>query len=199
MKYKLQKQEAIMRKKTDKEKEILGQVEVILRRLKIDKNNAGYAPLLDAIVYAYAFPDEGLTEIIDMLSKENYYLGLHLTHIKSDLEVEINSESIHTVKTDIEGVDEQNLQQKNKKMDTRAEIYSEIVHTVKTAIEGGHKQYLKELQLDGLNVILHGKREGELEGLLLTEIGNKYRKYSNDEKIVLFFIKKILKAVKNPV
>lgn len=155
-----------MRKKTDKEKEILGQVEVILRRLKIDKNNAGYVPLLDAIAYAYAFPDEGLTEIIDMLSKENYYLGLHVAH---------------------------------SEMDARAELYAKIVHTVKSAIEGGDGHYLRNLQLDSLMVILQGKRDKELEELLLTEIGDKYSQYSNDEKIVLFFIKKILKAVKNPV
>ncbi len=155
-----------MRKKTDKEKEIMGQVEEVLRWLQINKDSAGYMPLLDSIVYAYAFPDEGLTDIIDMLSRENYYLGLH---------------------------------DENSNVDARDAIYSKIVSTVKSAIEAGDRQYMMYLQLDRLKVILQGKRGKELEDLLLTELGDKYRQYSNDEKIVLFFIKKILKAVKNEV
>ena len=152
-----------MRKKTDKEKEVLGKAEVILRLLQIDKENAGYAPLLDVIAYAYASPNKELMQIIETLSQKNYYLGIHTSH---------------------------------SKMDIKAELYSKIVHTVKTAIECGRKDYLVSLELDGLKVILQGNTGQELEELLIPEIGEKYRLYSNDEKIVHFFIKKILKAVK---
>lgn len=154
-----------MRIRTKKEKEILGKVEVIFRQLNIYKGSPGYPILLDVTVYAYAFPEEGLEEIIDFLSKENCYLGFR------DPEYQ--------------------------KLSPKEKMYAEMVHTVKSAIEGTDERYLEEIQLEGLNVILKGKRGKDLEEVLLSEIGEKYAQYSNDEKIVLFFVKRILKAVKN--
>lgn len=156
-----------MRKRTDKEKEVLGKVEAIFKNLDLDKENQGYVPLLDATVYAYAYPKQGLIEIIELLSRKNHYLGL--------LQLE-GSQELRT---------------------TSERVYLAIVHTVKSGIERAEREYLEMLQLDSLEVILSGKRGVELEELLLHEIGEDYAEYSNDEKIVLFFIKKILKAVKN--
>lgn len=153
-----------MRKRTELEKAVLGKVEVIFRYLKIERETIGYAPLLDIILYAYAFPKESLTGIIKMLAKENYYLG-----IKS-----ISAKNV---------------------MNYEEAMYYEVVHTIKTAIERAEDIDLKELELDKLNVILKGKRGVVLEEKLLIEIGKKYAQYSNDEKIALYFIKKILKAV----
>lgn len=155
-----------MRKRTDKEKQTLGQVEVIFRQLRMDKNNGGYMPLLDTIVYAYAFPYEELTKIINDLSTENYYLGIRVG---------------------------------NTSITQKEMLYQEMVHTIKSAIDCPDKRYLKALELDGMKVILEGKSGAELEKVLLAEIGEKYLQYSNEEKIVLFFIKKILKKIKNEV
>lgn len=154
-----------MRKRTDVEKEVLGKVEVIFRYLKIERETIGYAPLLDIIIYAYAFPEESLTGIIKRLTEENYYLGI------------------------------KNISTKNA-VDYNVTVYYEVVHTIKTAIERADDIDLKELQLDKLNIILKGKRGVALEEELLSEIGEKYAQYSNDEKIALYFIKKILKAIK---
>lgn len=83
---------------------------------------------------------------------------------------------------------------------TRLEkIYAEMVHTIKSAIDCPNINYLKVLGLDVMKVILEGKTGEELETVLLDEIGEKYQQYSNDEKIVLFFIKKILKEIKGEV
>ena len=154
-----------MRKRTDKEIEAFGMVEAIFRQLRISKDGGGYAPLLDCIIYAYAFPDISLIDVVERLSKENYYLGIRL------------ADRVDATQTE--------------------KIYSEMVHTIKSAIDCPNISYLKTLELDGMKVILKGKRGKELEKVLLAEIGKKYHQYSNDEKIVLFFIKKILKAVKN--
>lgn len=154
-----------MRKRTDKEIQALGKVEAIFRQLGINKDGGGYVPLLDCIIYAYAFPDTSLTTVVTILSKENYYLGIRLAD---------RADSTQTEK-----------------------IYSEMVHTIKSAIDCPNIDYLRTLELDGMKVILKGKRGEELEKVLLAEIGEKYHQYSNDEKIVLFFIKKILKAVKD--
>ena len=154
-----------MRKRTDKEIGAMGKVEAIFRQLGIDKDGGGYAPLLDCIIYAYAFPYTSLITVVEILSKENYYLGIRLA-------------------------DKADATQTEK-------IYSEMVHTIKSAIDCPNIGYLKTLELDGMKVILKGKRGKELEQVLLAEIGEKYHQYPNDEKIVLFFIKKILKAVKN--
>lgn len=153
-----------MRKKTSKEKEVLGKIEYVLRQLYVSRDTVGYVPLLDAIAYTYAFPEKGILEAMEVLEKENYYLGVYPTDSK-------------TAEDD-------------------AKLYPTIVHTVKTAIDSKNKSYLRTLQLDRMKVILDGKRGYELEEVLLAEIGEKYVQYSNDEKIVLFFIKKILKAIK---
>lgn len=153
-----------MRERTPLEKEVLGKVEVIFRYLNIERETIGYVPLLDIIMYAYAFPEKSLNSIIKKLAKENYYLGIKSISTKNEM-----------------GYEET--------------VYYEVVHTIKTAIERAEDVDLEELQLDKLNVILKGKRGLDLEEELLEEIGEKYAKYSNDEKIVLYFIKKILKAV----
>lgn len=154
-----------MRKRTDVEKEVLGKVEVIFRDLKIERETIGYAPLLDIIIYAYAFPEESLTSIIGKLTEENYYLGIKCILVKNVISY-------------------------------KEAVYYEVVHTIKTAIERADDVDLKELQLDKLNIILKGKRGLALEEELIAEIGKKYEQYSNDEKIALYFIKKILKAIK---
>lgn len=151
-----------MRKRTDKEKRVIGKAESIFRQLKINRASGGYIPLLDTVVYAYAFPEKSLTEIVDTLTRENYYLGIRIAE---------NSNS--------------NLQEK---------IYSEMVHTVKSALDCPNKELLKELGIDKLSVIL-GLRGEELEKSLMDELGPKYQDYTNDEKVVFFFIKKVLKAM----
>lgn len=156
-----------MRKRTDKERLVLGRVESIFRGLNLDKDDAGYVPLLDVITYAYAFPKEELTKIVEILSVENYYLGIR----------SLNGKNISQVEA----------------------LYSAMVHTIKFVIESGNNDDLATLELYGMNVILKGKRGVELENVLLDEIGEKYQQYSNDEKIVLFFVKKILKAIKGEV
>lgn len=153
-----------MRKRTDLEKQVLGKVEVILRYLKIDRETIGYAPLLDIIIYAYAFPEESLTQIVSRITKENYYPGIQCIYNKNV-------------------------------MDFEKTMYFEVVHTIKRAIERAEFIDLKELQLDKLNVILKGKIGIDLEEELLAEIGERYSRYSNDEKIAVYFIKKILKAI----
>lgn len=146
-----------MRKRTEKEREVIGKVEAIFRNLDIDRNIVGYAPLLDITVYAYAFPKETFSKIMTDLSKQNYYLG-------------------------VSGASE--------------EIYSEIVHIVKYTVERADNDYLAHLGLDKLQVILKGKRNEELERELIASIGESYSEYSNDEKIVFFFIKRILDELK---
>lgn len=154
-----------MRERTEKEREALGRVEAIFRQLRINKDGGGYAPLLDCVIYAYAFPNVPLTEVVEKLSKENYYLGIRLAE-----------------KTDATKIEK---------------TYSEMVHIIKSAIDCPDIGYLRTLELEGMKVILKGKKGEELKKVLLAEIGEKYAKYSNDQKIVLFFVKKILKAVKN--
>ncbi len=153
-----------MRKRTDKEKAVLGKVELILIQLDLAKDTAGYVPLLDAIACGYAFPEKELTQIICELAKENYYLGLHMFGL--------------------DGVS-----------NTEVALYSAMVHDIKTGIERANEEYLQNLQLDKLQIILKGKDEKVLEAELINEIGQKYVKYSNNEKIVLYFVRKILKVI----
>lgn len=75
-------------------------------------------------------------------------------------------------------------------------IYSEIVHIVKYTVERANNDYLTYLRLDKLQVILKGKRDEELEKELIASLGENYSEYSNDEKIVFFFIKRILDELK---
>lgn len=154
-----------MRKREDKELEAMGKVEAIFRQLGINKNGGGYAPLLDCIIYAYAYPTTPLIGVVEFLSKNNYYLGIRL------------ADKVGSTQTE--------------------KMYEEMVHIIKSAIDCPDLEYLSSLGLDKMKVILQGKRGDELEVALLAEIGEKYHQYSNDEKIALFFIEKILKAVKN--
>ncbi len=154
-----------MRKRTQKEVIALGRVESIFRELNLDKNNEGYVPLLDVIIYACAFPEEELVKVVETLSIENYYLGIRFLDSKTGNKTEA--------------------------------LYAAMVHTIKATIESGDDEDLKNLELDKMKVILEGKRGEDLEKALLAEIGEKYHQYSNDEKITLFFVKKILKVIKD--
>lgn len=173
-----------MRKKTDKEKEVLGSVEWLLRNLNIKNETLGYGPLMDIIAYAYAFPEEDLGDIVKLMEKENYYVGIFPERSRS--KTDVVSEPKENAEYVIPRFSEQ---EKND-----AEMYPTLVHAIKTAIEGANQEYLQELELDKLNTILKGKLD-EREEELLSEIGAKYEQYSNDERIVFYFIKKILKRI----
>lgn len=152
-----------MRKKTTKEIEITGKVNAVLRQLKIDNETAGCTPLIDIISYAHAFPEENLEDIIDYLFKVNNYVGIYPESIKSVT---------------------------REKEEMRP--YPSLVHTIKTVIEAASPEDLKALQLDKLEIIIKGNLS-EREEEFLAEIGEKYRKYPDEKRITLYFIKKILK------
>lgn len=81
---------------------------------------------------------------------------------------------------DVEDGDEKNV-------DNR--IFPAMIRTIETAIERADNEYLKVLKLDKLKLILDEHSDEEL----ISEIGTKYEQYEHDEKILVYFVKKVLK------
>lgn len=164
-----------MRKRTIKEKKVMGKVEEILRQLKITNSTPGYMPLLDTIVYAYAFPEQDFLDIIAYLERENYYVGIAPRKKENDADTKTNPKTTGSKRNE--------------------DILSAMVTSIETTIEKANTGYLSSLELNKLNKILpeEEKTTEEKENDLLSEIGEKYKKYTYDEKIIVYFSKKILK------
>ena len=158
-----------MRYKTDKEKEIMGKVELMLRRLKINRESEGYVPLVDIIVYAYAFPDESILDIAKKLNTENHYLGI----AQYDRIAYYHKVQIKEGQT----------------------LLPALVRTIGFAIERADEQYLAELRMGKLVTII--KDTEDAEEAFLSEIGEaKYGQYTHLERVLIYFVKKVLKYLK---
>ena len=161
-----------MRKRTETEKKAMGLVDPIFRDLAIKKGSRGYMPLLDIICYAYANPDCSFEAILTLIQKENYYVG-----IKDDPQVE-TAETL-------------------KSRDFR--FKPSMVRTIETAIEGTNLDVLEKYGLKELLVILkENKSDGvSVEDELLQKIGEKYARYQeHEDRVIIFFCKKILNYIK---
>lgn len=153
-----------MRKRTAEEERVMGLVDPIFRRLAIKKATRGYTPLMDLICYAYANPEKKFPEIIDYLSRENFYVGV-------------------------------------KSAEEHFSLMPSIVRTIETALEGTNTEVLSEYGLEKLCVIVQDRNEAEqlqMQEELLSELGEKYAEYkTHEERVIVFFSKKLLKFIQN--
>lgn len=70
-----------------------------------------------------------------------------------------------------------------------------MVRTIESAFERGRDTQLKELGIskDVIDKVLDSKGDEEDQQELLEVLGGEYKKYSPEERIVFYFVKKILK------
>ena len=73
------------------------------------------------------------------------------------------------------------------------QILPSMVRTIETALERGHNEYLQEIGIseDVIRRILYFYDYDESD--LLQVLGEKYAIYSHEERIVFYFMKKVLK------
>lgn len=152
-----------MRTRTDQEKEAMGKVEPIFRVLKLKQVTPGTIPLMDIIIYAYAYPEEKFLEMFKLIEKENDYLGIRM-----------------------EGVEE--------RIDS---LKRAMVETIMTALEV-NMTVLEGFGLGKLRVIVDEDTDPQIdvETKLLEDIGEKYQDYTHEERVIVFFVKKVLKFIK---
>lgn len=151
-----------MRKKSDKEKEILGRVVQVLNVLRIKKSTRGYAPLLDFISYAAVHPEVSLESISKYLLDNNTYIGI--------------SSGVYSRNHD-------------------KELMPSMVRTIETALERGNDESFRKLDMseDVIERILDSDTYTEID--LLEVLGEKYADYSHEERVVFYFVKKIVKYI----
>lgn len=147
-----------MRKRTEKEKEVMGRIVPILRSLDIKQTTRGYVPLLDIMSYAASYPEVEFEHIIKRLLNENNYIGINL--------INKNSEN---------------------------QIMPAMLRTVESAFERGNNEKLSKLGIsdDIISRVLDSDKYNETD--LVAVLGEKYENYTHEEKIVYYFIRKILK------
>ena len=147
-----------MRKRTDAEKIAIGRIVPILENLRIKQSTRGYAPVLDIMSYAAAYPEVELRDIVAEMLKNNTYTGISLASKEPE----------------------------NK-------LFPSMVRTIETAFERGKNEYLQEIGIseEVIKQVLNSHDYKEAD--LLKVLGEKYEEYSHEERIVYYFIKKVLK------
>lgn len=152
-----------MRTRTEEEKRVMGLLDPIFRDLTIKKSTRGYMPLMDLICYAYANPDAKFQNIMDILQKENFYVGVK------------------------EGTDEFTL-------------IPSMERSLETALEGTPIEILTKYGLEKLAVLVedrNAEEQSQMEEQLLADLGEKYSEYaSHEERVIVFFARKLLKHIK---
>ena len=75
------------------------------------------------------------------------------------------------------------------------QIYPSMVRTIESAFERGKNEQLEKLGISGevIKKVLDSSGEEEEQQELLEVLGEGYKKYSHEERIVFYFIKKILR------
>lgn len=75
------------------------------------------------------------------------------------------------------------------------QVFPAMVRTIESAFERGRDTQLKELGIskDVIDKVLDSKGDEEDQQELLEVLGGEYKKYSHEERIVFYFVKKILK------
>ena len=73
------------------------------------------------------------------------------------------------------------------------QLFPSMVRTIETALERGSNDYLKEIGIseEVIKQVLNSHDYEEAD--LLEVLGKKYAEYSHEERIVYYFIKKVLK------
>lgn len=73
------------------------------------------------------------------------------------------------------------------------QIFPSMVRTIETALERGKNEYLQEIGIseEVIKQVLNSHDYKEAD--LLKVLGEKYEEYSHEERIVYYFIKKVLK------
>ena len=151
-----------MRKRTEAEKVTMGRIVPVLENLRIKQNTRGYAPLLDIMSYAAAYPNVEFRDIVSEMMNNNTYTGI----------------SMFT-------------------KEPENQLFPSIVRTIETAFERGRNEYLQEIGIseEVIRRVLHSENYDPED--LLEVLGEKYADYSHEERIVYYFIKKVLKYLNN--
>lgn len=162
-------------KRSEQEKKAMGLVDPIFRYLSIKRATRGYMPLMDIIIYAYANEEKTFKEIMQYLSEVKFYIGVS------------------------EEPDEETVETRRKSV---YRINPSMVRTIETALENSSDQQLREFGLEKLKILLDEDIAYDhevMEVRLLEEIGEKYAKSyeTHEERVIVFFAKKILKYIGN--
>lgn len=170
-------------KRTDKEKEVIGRLEAVLKNfLTVDFGSVGYNAIIDIIAYIYAFYDE-----LKKKSKLKPQDKLQIQDIKGV--IKLFSEKKSYLGLNSSGCSHQAT--------VEEKLYVAMVHTIKSVMDTPEQEDLSSLGLDCMQIIIEGKQEKELEKELIEIFGEHYSICSNDEKIVIFFIKRIVEALRH--
>lgn len=199
-----------MRTRTEKEKEAMGMLNTVFRELSIKKGTRGYLPVMDMICYAYAYPEQKFSEIIKILSKENFYVGVKQTRTVEEIEAKVQEvckqamrEAIEKCKTVEETQEfvECKIQKAEAVLAEEAKfsLLPSMRRSIATALEGTPKELLAKYGLEKLSIILEDGNpieRAKIEEKLLEDLGEKYSEYETyEERVIVFFAKKILKYI----
>lgn len=149
-----------MRKRTEAEKVAMGRIVPVLENLRIKQNTRGYAPLLDIMSYAAAYPNVEFKDIVSEMMSKNSYTGISIFSKEAE-----------------------------------NQLFPSLVRTIETAFERGKNEYLQEIGIseEVIKRVLYSDNYAPED--LLEVLGKKYADYSHEERIVYYFIKKVLKHI----
>lgn len=203
-----------MRVKTEKEKEAIGKLTPIFRELNIRKDISGYEPILDFICHEYAFPNDEFKETLNILEKENFYIGIKQPKTKSSIMKHVKEVANKEMLIALE--EGSSLQKAQLKADSRAKetemklleenkfaLLPAMKRCIVTALEHTKRcdeTILSKYSLDSLTIILEDEnmiKEEWIKDHLLEYIGEEYAQYETyEERVVAFFSKNLLQYIK---
>lgn len=200
-----------MRKRTETEKMAMGLLDPIFRNLAIKKGTRGYMPVMDLICYAYENPDKKFHDIIEYLAKENYYVGVKITRSEEEIAAHIETAAKLAMKSALEAgktsseakLESDEAARKAKRVlanEAEFSLIPSMERSIETALEGTPAEILSLYGIEKLSILVEAvdvESQENLEEQLLEDLGEKYNEYkTHNERVIVFFTKKLLKYIK---
>lgn len=200
-----------MRKRTETEKMAMGLLNPIFRNLAIKKGTRGYMPVMDLICYAYENPDKKFHDIIEYLAKENYYVGVKITRSEEEIAAHIETAAKLAMKSALEAgktsseakLESDEAARKAKRVlanEAEFSLIPSMERSIETALEGTSAETLSLYGIEKLSILIEAvdaESQENLEEQLLEDLGEKYNEYkTHNERVIVFFTKKLLKYIK---
>jgi hypothetical protein len=203
-----------MRAKTALEKEAMGKLAPIFRELNIRMDISGYEPVMDCICHQYAFPDKKFQETLNILERENFYIGIKQPQKASDVVERVQEVAHNEMLAALEKG--HNLQEAKWMAQTRAKeaevrfleqnkytLLPAMKRCIVTAIEhtkNSDEAILSKYSLGNLKIILEDEnvlKEEWIKEHILEYIGEEYAQYETYEaRIVAYFANQLLEYIK---
>ena len=201
-----------MRQRTGREKYAMGLLNPIFRDLAIKKGTRGYMPLMDLICYAYENPDKSFHDIIEYLAKENYYVGVKITRSEEEIAAHIETAAKLAMKSALKAgktsseakLESDEASRKAKRIlanEAEFSLIPSMERSIETALEGTPSETLSLYGIEKLSILvepLDVVEQEKLEEMLMEDLGEKYNEYKeHNERVIVFFVKKLLKYIKS--